>query len=49
MIAEEVPDFAERVFYLSGPQGMVRAYEEILRGMGVPEKQIKTDFFPGFA
>ncbi len=48
MIAEEVPDYLERVFYLSGPQGMVRAYEEILTGMGVPEKQIKTDFFPGF-
>ncbi len=48
MIAEEVPDFVERIFYLSGPREMVRAYEETLRGMGVPAGQIKTDFFPGF-
>jgi len=48
MIAEEVPDFVERVFYLSGPQEMVRAYEDTLRGMGVAARQIKTDFFPGF-
>lgn len=48
MIAEEVPDFATRTFYLSGPHTMVTAYREILKGMGVAEKQIKTDFFPGF-
>jgi glycine betaine catabolism B len=48
MIAEEAPDFVERIFYLSGPQEMVRAYEETLKGMGVAARQIKTDFFPGF-
>ena len=48
MIAEEVPDYLERTFYLSGPRAMVAAYEETLKGMGVPAGQIKTDFFPGF-
>lgn len=48
MIAREVPDFKERTFYLSGPHAMVTAYEEILSDMGIPKKQIKTDFFPGF-
>jgi glycine betaine catabolism B len=47
MVREEVPDYKERTFYLSGPQAMVTAFEEILTHMGV--KKIKTDFFPGFA
>ncbi len=49
MIAQEVPDYKERTFYLSGPHSMVVGYEEVLKGMGIPEKQIKKDFFPGFA
>lgn len=48
MIAQVVPDFMERLFYLSGPHAMITAYEETLKNMGVPQKQIKTDFFPGF-
>jgi ferredoxin-NADP reductase len=48
MISQEVPDFMQRIFYLSGPHAMVNAYEETLKNMGVPEKQIKIDFFPGF-
>lgn len=49
MIAQEVPDFMDRICYLSGPHAMVTGYQELLRGMGVPEKHIKIDFFPGFA
>jgi ferredoxin-NADP reductase len=49
MIAEEVPDYRERTFYLSGPQAMVNAFEATLKRMGVSADQIKTDFFPGFA
>lgn len=48
MIREEVPDFMERVFYLSGPHAMVTGYEEVLKNMGVPARHIKKDFFPGF-
>lgn len=48
MIAQAVPDFKERIFYLSGPHAMVTGYEEKLKSMGIPEKQIKIDFFPGF-
>ena len=47
MIQQEVPDFRERTFYLSGPHAMVVAYEQVLRGMGIPAQQIKKDFFPG--
>jgi ferredoxin-NADP reductase len=48
MIMQDVPDFKERIFYLSGPHAMVTAYEATLKSMGVPQKQIKIDFFPGF-
>lgn len=47
MIRQEVPDFRERIFYLSGPHAMVIAYEKVLRNMGILKKQIKKDFFPG--
>jgi ferredoxin-NADP reductase/Na+-translocating ferredoxin:NAD+ oxidoreductase RnfD subunit len=47
-IAETIPDFKERMFYLSGPRSMVEAFEKTLFAMGVSRLQIKTDFFPGF-
>jgi ferredoxin-NADP reductase/Na+-translocating ferredoxin:NAD+ oxidoreductase RnfD subunit len=47
MIQQEVPDFRERIFYLSGPHAMVVSYEAVLRSMGIPQKQIRKDFFPG--
>ncbi len=48
MITEEVPDYKERLFYLSGPREMVKGFEQALKNLGIAEKQIKTDFFPGF-
>lgn len=48
MIAAEVPDYKERLFYVSGPPAMVSGVEKILRNAGIPKKRIKTDFFPGF-
>lgn len=49
MIRTHVPDYSERLFYLSGPHSMVTAFESVLYAMRVQKKQIKTDFFPGFA
>lgn len=48
MIKEDVLDYIERVFYLSGPYAMVTGYEKTLREMGIKDNQIKKDFFPGF-
>jgi glycine betaine catabolism B len=48
MIKSEVQDFQERKFYLSGPHGMVEAYKNTLKEMGVLSKNIKEDYFPGF-
>jgi glycine betaine catabolism B len=47
VIREAVPDYPERTFYLSGPPDMVRAFEHVLRSLGVPRGHIKKDFFPG--
>ncbi len=48
MIEKEIPDYMERVFYTCGPPGMVEAMEKILRNLGVPENQIKTENFSGY-
>jgi len=48
IIEQEVPDFKERTFYVSGPEPMVKAVEKMLAGMGVPRKHIKRDYFPGY-
>ena len=48
MISKEIPDFGTRTFYISGPHGMVESYHSMLRGMGISQKNIKTDYFPGF-
>jgi ferredoxin-NADP reductase len=48
MIENDISDWKERYFYLSGPHAMVTGYEEVLKGMGLSESNIKKDFFPGF-
>jgi ferredoxin-NADP reductase/Na+-transporting NADH:ubiquinone oxidoreductase subunit NqrB len=47
MITEEVPDYAQYLFYISGPQTMVSASEKILQNLGVKQDHIKKDFFHG--
>ena len=49
LIKKEIPDYAERLFYISGPPGMVDAMKTILLTLGVSRLNIKTDFFPGLA
>lgn len=49
LVRKEVPDFTERLFYLSGPHNMVVALERTLRELGVPHRHIKKDFFSGYA
>jgi ferredoxin-NADP reductase len=47
-IMKDLPDYLDRTFYISGPHGMVDAFEKILKSMGIPRRQIKIDFFPGY-
>lgn len=48
MIKEEVSDFKNRSYYLSGPGAMVDGYKKMLRGLGIKPNKIVTDYFPGF-
>ena len=48
LIEREIPDYRERMFFISGSHGMVLSFEETLNELGVPKTHIKTDFFPGF-
>lgn len=36
------------IFYISGPEPMVKNYQHVLETIGVTKEQIKTDFFPGY-
>ena len=47
LIEAEVPNYAQCQFYLSGPNAMVSAVEDLLLSMNVRHSHIKTDFFPG--
>lgn len=48
MIKNEVPEFRQRTYYLSGPNSMVDSYKKIIKSIGVSGKNIVTDYFPGF-
>lgn len=48
LMERTIPDYKERIFYFSGPPIMVENSVKLLKSMGVPKKQIKTDYFPGF-
>ncbi len=48
MIKKEVPDYKDRVFYISGPRSMVVHFKNELSELGIPLNRIKVDFFPGF-
>jgi len=48
LVKKEIPDYLERIFYLSGPVAMVTAMEELLLSLNVPKIQIKKEIFSGY-
>lgn len=48
-LRSEIPDYTERLFYISGTHEMVKAMQAALRELGVHQRNIKVDFFPGYA
>jgi len=48
MIKKIIPDYSDRVFYISGPHSVVVASKKMLYKLGLRNSQIKYDFFPGF-
>jgi len=48
LIKNNMSDYLDRLFYISGPQGFVAAVRLALLNLGVEPKNITTDFFPGY-
>lgn len=48
LVANKVPDYYNRKFYISGPNKMVDANKKVILELGVPERNIVTDYFPGY-
>jgi glycine betaine catabolism B len=48
MVQNLVPNFAHSIFYISGPEPMVLAFEQMINSLGVPMENIKRDYFPGY-
>lgn len=46
-IKELIPDFKDRTYYISGSNLMVHTFKDILSKLGVSQKNIVTDYFPG--
>jgi ferredoxin-NADP reductase len=49
LIARQIPDFRERLFYVSGSPSLVQSVQRALRDLGVKPDRIKTDYFSGLA
>lgn len=48
LIEAEVPNYKQRLYFLSGPNVMVNAYKKLLLSMGISRRNIVTDYFPGY-
>ena len=48
VVRRYVSDPKTPMFYVSGPEPMVEAFDTMLKGMGVPEDHLHEDFFPGY-
>ncbi len=48
MIKSTVPQWAERIYYVSGPQPMVESMTTLLEEMGLDQDQIKREYFSGY-
>lgn len=49
IIQLQIPDYSERIFYISGPQPMVQSIKILLLELGIPRHRIKLDYFSGYA
>lgn len=47
-IRAAAPDLQKPIFYVSGPEPMVNGFNDMLKTMGVPEANVKGDWFPGY-
>lgn len=47
-LMKEIGEPTGKLVYVSGPEPMVEALHDQLQATGLPEKQLKTDYFPGY-
>jgi ferredoxin-NADP reductase len=48
MIKREIPDYKKTVFYTCGPPAMVQIMEKLVGQLGLPETQLKREYFIGY-
>jgi ferredoxin-NADP reductase/Na+-translocating ferredoxin:NAD+ oxidoreductase RnfD subunit len=48
LIKSAIPDYSERMFYVSGPDVMVNGVKDTLHDLGVHQTHVKTDHFSGY-
>jgi ferredoxin-NADP reductase len=48
MIKKEIPDYKETTFYTCGPPKMVEIMEKLVTQLGLPETQLKREYFTGY-
>ncbi|MGN6485302.1 MAG: oxidoreductase [Thermomicrobiales bacterium] len=49
LIRQQVPDYKDRIFYISGSSALVASVRSALKSLGLPDAQIKTDDFSGLS
>ncbi len=47
-IKQLVPDVTKPLFYISGPEPMVKGLEKTLIELGADDEKVKRDYFPGY-
>ena len=48
MVRKHVPDLSKPIYYLSGPEGMVKAMRKLLVELKVNEDNVRTEEFTGY-
>jgi ferredoxin-NADP reductase len=48
MIQKELPDYKDNIFYCCGPPEMVTAMEKLITSIGLPQTQLKLEYFTGY-
>ncbi len=48
MIKKTLPDYKETIFFTCGPPPMVKAMENIIESLGLPNTQLKKEYFTGY-
>jgi ferredoxin-NADP reductase len=48
MVKKEIPDYEETMFYTCGPPPMVEVMVKLIEQLGLPQTQLKREYFSGY-